>query len=175
LAENWSISAGKKEKAGNRLVMIQKSFDIALKKGEIGEGIIRQYLEDKGWIVYFPFTKNKAHYFDMLATKNKEQVLALDVKTKARLNKWNAQGINIIHYNQYIKFAQSTNISFFIIFIDDKLGDVHSAELLKLKNPIYPNENIIAWELSQMKYLFNIGLEKIKLLSQYDQRNYNFK
>ena len=61
-----------------------KNFQTALIKGEIGEQIVTQYLEKKGWIVYFQFTKNKAHAFDMLCTYNKEKVIALDVKTKAR-------------------------------------------------------------------------------------------
>ena len=85
---------------------IHKSFEVALKKGEIGEQIIREYLEKKGWIVYFPFTKDKAHAFDILATKNKEKVFALDVKTKARLNNWPAQGINIKSYKEYLSFRR---------------------------------------------------------------------
>jgi len=87
----------------------QISFDKAVLKGKIGEDIIRKYLEEKGWVVYFPFTKNKAHYFDMLATKDKEKVIAIDVKTKARFNKWNAQGINIKSYNEYLNFINKTN------------------------------------------------------------------
>ena len=154
--------------------MIQKNFKIALTKGEIGEEIIREYLEEKGWIVYCPFTKNKAHYFDQLATKNKEQVIALDVKTKARLNKWPAQGINIKHYKEYKNFIKKINVPFYIIFIDDKNGDVYACELKNLKNGFHPTPYIIAWDLSQMKFLFNIGEEKIKLLSKYDQRNYDY-
>ena len=87
-----------------------KNFEIALKKGELGENIIREYLEKKGWIVYFPFTKNKAHAFDMLCTYNKEKVIALDVKTKARMNKYAAQGIDIRSYNEYLKFKAVNNI-----------------------------------------------------------------
>lgn len=153
----------------------QKNFNIALTKGEIGESIIREYLESRGWIVYSPITKNKPHYFDQLATKNKEQVIAIDVKTKARLNKWAAQGINIKHYNEYKNFIEKVNVPFYIIFVDDKNGDVYSAELKNLKNGFNPAPYIIAWELKQMKFLFNIGEEKIRLLSKYDQRSYEFE
>ena len=154
--------------------MIHKSFETSLKKGEYGEMIIKDYLEKKGWIVYCPFTKNKAHYFDQLATKNKEQVIALDVKTKARLNKWNAQGIDKRHYNEYMNFINTINVPFYIVFIDDKTGDVHSQELKKLKNPINVNDKIVAWEVKQMNYLFNIGEQHIKELSKYDQRSYDY-
>jgi len=151
------------------------SFQIKLQKGELGEQIISNYLEKKGWIVYRPFTKDKAHYFDMLCTYNKEKVIAIDVKTKARLNKWNAQGINIKSYNEYLNFVKTTSVNFYLIFVDDKTGAVHLADLIKLKNPIYPNEKIIAWNLNDMKYLFTITENEIKELSKYDQRNYEFK
>jgi hypothetical protein len=153
---------------------MKNNFDIALKKGEIGEKIIISFLEEKGWIVYCPFTKNKAHYFDVLATQNKEKVIAIDIKTKARLNNWNAQGINIKSYNEYLKFINKINVPFYLFFIDDKNGDVHCAELIKLKNEFYPNPYIIAWNLNQMKLLFNIGIDKINELSKLDQRNYNY-
>ena len=101
--------------------MTQKSFEVALKKGELGERIIQKYFEARGWIVYRPFTKNKAHYFDALATKDKEKVIAIDVKTKARLNNWKAQGINIKSYNEYKRFIDKVNVPFYLIFIDDNL------------------------------------------------------
>lgn len=154
----------------------QKYFEDALKKGELGEGIIRKYLEEKGWIVYFPFTKDKPHYFDMLATKDKEKVIACDVKTKARLNKYNAQGINTSHYKQYMDFVNKTMVPFFLFFVDDKTGDVHCAELVKLKDPKFIGlwNHIIIWDLNQMTHLFKIDEEMIRLLSEYDHRNYDF-
>ncbi len=155
--------------------MTRINFETALQKGEIGETIIREFLEEKGWVVYFPFTKNKAHAFDMLATYNKETVFALDVKTKARFNNWEAQGINIKHYNEYMKFKAQMSIPFYIVFIDDKNGDVHSMELKEETPSFKVNENIVAWHLKHMKYLFNIGQEKIQLLSQFDQRNYEYR
>jgi hypothetical protein len=151
-------------------------FKKALKKGYLGEKIIQEYLEKKGWIVYFPYTKNKAHYFDILATKNKEKAIAVDVKTKARLNLWPATGINIKSYNEYLNFIKKTNIQFYLIFIDDKSGETHCANLKKLKTceNIRPTNKIIAWYLKDMKYLFTIKKEKIIELSKYDQRNYPY-
>ena len=154
--------------------MTQRNFEIAVKKGELGEKIIQDYLESKGWIVYFPFTKNRAHYFDMLATKDKEKVVAVDVKTKARLNKYVAQGIDVKCYKEYLNFINKVNIPFYLIFVNDKDGDVHLAELSKLSKGFHPAPYIIAWQLSEMKFMFNIGAGKIKELSQYDQRNYDY-
>jgi len=154
--------------------MTQKSFEVALKKGELGERIIQKYFEARGWIVYRPFTKNKAHYFDALATRDKEKVIAIDVKTKARLNNWKAQGINIKSYNEYKRFIDKVNVPFYLIFIDDKSGDVYCAELAKLTRSFNPTSYIIAWYLEDMTYLFNIGDDNIKRLSELDQRNYDY-
>jgi hypothetical protein len=143
-----------------------------LRKGQLGEQIIIDYFEAKGWIVYCPFTKNKAHAFDILATKNKERIIALDVKTKARLNKWPAQGIDIRSYKQYMSFKNKMSIPFYLIFVDDKNGDVHCMELKKGIREFNPTDYIVAWYLEDMQFLFNIGPEKIQQLSEFDQRNY---
>lgn len=150
-------------------------FKKALTKGEIGEEIVTEYLENKGWIVYRPYTKDKAHYFDMLCTFNKEKTIAIDVKTKARLNKWNAQGINKKAYNEYLNFVNKTNVNFYLIFVDDKNGNVHLADIMKLKHPIDVNSQIIAWLVEDMQFLFTISMEDISRISEYDQRNYLFK
>lgn len=151
-----------------------RNFEIALIKGNIGEEIVTEFLQKKGWIVYRPYTKNKAHYFDMLCTFNKEKTIAIDVKTKARLNKWNAQGINKKAYLEYLNFVEKTKVNFYLIFVDDKSGEVHLADITKLDDPIYPNENIIAWNLDKMQYLFTISKDDILRISKYDQRNYEF-
>lgn len=151
-----------------------RNFEIALIKGNIGEEIVTEFLQKKGWIVYRPYTKNKAHYFDMLCTFNKEKTIAIDVKTKARLNKWNAQGINKKAYLEYLNFVEKTKVKFYLIFVDDKSGEVHLADITKLDDPIYPNENIIAWNLDKMQYLFTISKDDILRISKYDQRNYEF-
>ena len=38
---------------------------ITVKKGNIGEQIIRNFFEKKGWIIYKPIT-NKAHWIDFI-------------------------------------------------------------------------------------------------------------
>jgi len=155
--------------------MRQTNFEKSLKKGQIGERIIWKFLEDRGWIIYKPYTENKPHYFDIIATKNKEKVIAIDVKTKARFNNWAAQGINVNHYEQYLQFVERTNVPFYLVFIDDKIGDVHVADITKLKNGFNPTNNVIAWSLDQMHFLFKIDQETISKLSKYDQRNCKFK
>jgi hypothetical protein len=144
------------------------------KKGLLGENFVRKMLNQKGWITYSPDCDG-AHYFDILATKNKQSVIAVDVKTKARFNKWAAQGIDIRHYNEYMRFTQQTGIPFYLVFVDDKNGDVHAGELAKLKHSFNPAPHIIAWPLSEMKKICTItdtGL--LTEMSSHDTRKYNF-
>ena len=150
------------------------SDKIQVKKGDLGEEIIKNYLESKGWIVYKPIT-DKAHYFDMFCTKNKNKVIALDVKTKARLNKYEATGIDIRHYNDYKRASEDIGIDFYLFFVDDKNGMVHCQELKKLPKPFKINEKIYAWYLKDMIHLFTLSNEIIKNLSKFDSRNYLYK
>ena len=144
------------------------------KKGAIGEEIVRNLLRNKGWITYNP-DKGKAHYFDILATKDKKKVIAIDVKTKARFNNWPAQGINLRHYNEYIEFVKDTNVEFYLIFVDDKNGDIHLANLINLKEPFYPCNGIIAWSLDQMIKIACINSQELlDKMSQFDTRNYEY-
>lgn len=153
-----------------------KNFEISLKKGEIGEQIIRERLEAKGWIVYFPFTKNRPHYFDLLATYQKEKAIAVDVKTKARLNKYTAQGINTKQYEQYKRFTENNKIAFWIVFIDEYNGEIHTAQIDRLENPFYLCDGkIIAWQLDQMICLGKITEDQKQLLQTYNQRNYKYQ
>ena len=149
------------------------SDKIQVKKGDIGEEIIKKYMESKGWVVYKPITDG-AHPFDMLCTKNKTQFLALDVKTKARLNKYPATGIDIRHYNDYKTLTETLSIDFYLFFVDDKVGTVHCQQLSKLPEPFKITEYIYAWNLIDMVYLFTISNEEIKKLSNFDSRNYKY-
>lgn len=142
------------------------------KKGCIGEEIVKQIFKEKGWVVYVP-AFNEPHCFDMLAIKDKRQAMAIDVKTKARLNKWNAQGINVSVYNEYLYFKEQHNMPFYLFFIDDKSGDIHYQEIGKLEKAFkISNDKIICWPLDCMIHFGKITPNQIEELSKYDTRNY---
>lgn len=143
------------------------------KKGKLGEQLVREMIIKNGWVVYTP-SEGQAHGFDILATKDKKRIIAIDVKTKARLNKWEAQGINRSVYYEYCYFSQNHNIPFYLVFVDDKNGDIHAVDIAKLHNPINVNDYIIAWPLSQMKLIGKIDEMKIKELSQFDTRTWHY-
>lgn len=144
-----------------------------VKKGDLGEDIVKKYMESKGWIVYQPVT-NGGHAFDMLCIKHKKKVIALDVKTKARFNKFEATGIDTKHYDVYKKIKCKLNIPFYLFFVDDKNGTVHCQELDKLPKPFIISGYLSCWYLKDMIHLFNIDQDQIETLSEFDTRSYLF-
>lgn len=146
-----------------------------VKKGDIGEQIVKDFLEEEGYLVYKCATKG-AHPFDGMAVSKQNKVFYFDVKTKARMNKCNCTGFNLKHYKTYIKVKEENNIDFYVYFVDDKNGKVHKADLKKLENTQqYATRSILYWDIEKMDYLFTITKDKIKLLSSFDKRNYDYK
>lgn len=146
-----------------------------VKKGNIGENIIINFLEEKGFIIYKPITK-AAHWIDIIATRSKEEIYAVDVKTKARFNKWMAQGIDVKHYEDYKRFQKKCNINVYLFFVDDKSGEIHCADLNKLSDGFCPNnEKIKAWYLEEMELVHILNKNQIKQLTKHDTRNYEYK
>ena len=139
-----------------------------VKKGNKGEKIIQEYLEQKQYNVYIP-TTDIMHWFDGVATKNKEELFFYDVKTKPKFIYYEAQGIDERHYEQYLKLSEKTNSPFYIYFVDDQSGDVHKASLRKLqilkeKGEIieFKNKKILAWYLKHLEFLFKLTDKQIK-------------
>jgi hypothetical protein len=88
-----------------------------VKKGNIGQEIVRNYLESKGWIVYIPVTEGP-HAFDNLAIKNKEQLIIADMKTKPARKYYPDTGFDLKHYNCYLKISVKHSIPVFVFWVD---------------------------------------------------------
>ncbi len=151
---------------------------IQVKKGDIGEDIIKNYLEQKGWVIYAP-TTNKAHYFDMIATRNKKEIIGYDVKTKARLNKIEATGIDKQDYLDYKRFTRDYYFPFYLFFVDEKEGKVYYQLLNKLPEPFELKNKtkveIVCWYLKDLQFIFSLTEDQKNNLSKFDNRNYNYK
>ena len=166
--------------------MIQESFNhkiipnfsTCMNKGDLGELFFKEFLERRGWVVYKPTVTDRAHFCDIFATRGKRELILADVKTKARLNKTNATGINLSAYNDYLHFAKNYPIPFHLVFVNDKDGEVHSCNILTLEKSksgfLISNDRIICWPISVMRKLFTLNDEQVASLSAYDQRNYAY-
>ena len=117
----------------------------------MGEAIVTKYLKDKGYIVYSPEELQGAHGFDRLAVKDKTEVIIAEIKTKARMNRYNATGFNIKHYREYKRISRKYNIPVFIFFVDEALGRIYGNFLSVLEESYtdindgiyYPNRKIV--------------------------------
>lgn len=167
--------------------MIQKCFEKALEKGNIGEQIFRERLEKKGWSVFIPVTEG-AHHFDMMATKNKEIAIAFDIKAKARMNKYNATGVNQKHFEEYKQFSTRHNMDFWIVFVDELLGTVYGNTLKELEKPYFDKKDkknypfimktskadIRIWSLESMKHIAHLSETQKEQLKDKNQRSYEY-
>ena len=156
---------------------------IQVKKGNYGEKIVRKYLESNGWIVYEPETSGP-HAFDMLCVKDKEKIIIAEVKTKARMNKWNATGFNIKSLNEYSFIQKKYGIDIFIIFVDEFLKKVYGNKLSELIKPYkakdgdYPktiNNEIILFSLEKMINVADITDDEAVYLIENTKRNYPYE
>ena len=160
--------------------MTQKSFETALKKGEIGESLVKRILEQNGWCVFQPTTQG-AHCFDMLCIKDKKKAFALDVKSKQKLKYYNGTGIDERHYQVYKNFSLKYNMPFFLAFVDEGSGEVYGNFLSLLdadyfdgekKYPLFIKDGAIrVWNMNSMKLIGNINKTESSLLYEYNQRN----
>ena len=155
-----------------------------VKKGNIGELIVREHLEKKGYIVYEPKT-NGSHPFDKIAIKGKNNMVIVEVKTKARMNKFNATGFDLRSYKYYKSIRDKYNIPLYCFFVDEQLGEVYGNKLSILeenykdnKGDIYPNtkivNNIILFSLDKMKTIHILTMHQKESIKKHNTRNYDY-
>lgn len=169
------------------MAMTRANFDIAKDKGEIGEGIVRGYLEKAGWVVYQPMTQG-AHCFDMMCIKDKRSSVAFDIKAKARMNAWAATGVNQRHFDEYKAFSDKHNMPFWIVFVDEGMAQVYGNTLDELEKPRTVDGNdypmikkftgqplIRLWPLFAMKVIQNLTADEAAALARLNQRSYAFE
>lgn len=166
--------------------MKRANFEVALKKGEAGEKIIASLLESKGFVVYQPSTIG-AHAFDMLAIKDKQRAIAIDVKAKSRRTYYNDTGINQSHFECYKLFSEKHSMPFWLFFIDEYLGKIYGNSIDELEVSIiaddveYPfvqesnrGKAIRYWSLESMIQVGVIETEVAEKLKEMSQRNYEY-
>ena len=153
---------------------------VSVKKGDIGERIIREMFEKIGYIIYQPITA-APHAVDFFAVKKKQKIVAIEVKTKPRLKYYPATGFNIKSFREYQKFQELyPRIKVFLLFVDEVLGQVYGNYLEKLAaktvidDNIYPKEinDVIIFPLKNMEVFRKLTQEEIANIRSYTRSNY---
>jgi len=163
------------------------SFKVALQKGSVGERIIKQWLEAKRFVVYQP-TTDGAHAFDMLAIRDKTTTIALDVKSKAAMNKLPATGVNYRVFEEYQAWSKKHSIPFWLMFVDEGRREIYGNWISKLEEPRvvgsirYPYDmrthsgtKLRLWPLSAMEIVAQLEKKDVNDLAIHNQRNYAYE
>ena len=111
------------------------SFADRLKKGQIGERIVDEWLISKGFVPYRPIA-GAAHPFDRLvASRDKRKILVVEVKSKPAREKYGDQGIETRHYEDYKHISEKYGIRIFIAFVDEDAARIYGSFLDELEKP----------------------------------------
>lgn len=155
-----------------------------VKKGNIGERIVREYLEKKGYIIYEPKTDG-SHAIDKIAINSQNKLVLVEVKTKAKMNKYNATGFDIRSYKRYKELINKYNLDLYVFFVDEMLGSIYGNKLSYLdlkekdsKGDLYPNvslvKGIILFSFEKMKSIHKLSEKDIIDIKKYNTRNYTY-
>jgi len=154
-----------------------------VKKGNIGEDIVKQYLINNGYIPYKPDAPG-AHPFDHLcASRDKRNIFIADTKSKPARIYYPDTGINLKNYKEYKYIQEKHNLNVFIFFVDEDSANIYGNFLKVLDKEIsidhngvrldYPRieKNIIYFPLISMKQIGKIPEKDLSMLRAYSTRN----
>jgi hypothetical protein len=155
----------------------------SVKKGDLGESIVDEFLRGKRVIPYKP-SYNGAHPFDRLcATADKKNVFIADIKTKPSRLYFPDTGINLKHYHEYRHISNKYGLRIFLFFVDEARKQVYGNWLSKLDEPrtvshngrliSYPlrGRGIIYFPLLNMQQIANIESEQAQRLVELSTRS----
>lgn len=150
-------------------------------KGDIGERLIRDYLEKEEQVVLYKAITEKAHCFDYLAYKYNKFQYAVEIKTKPARTYYPDTGFDYKYYTKYKSASEELKLRVLVLFVDEIKGTVYGEYLDELDKPRtlkiddkftkYPqiHNGIIYFPLDVMKTFFYINdtyLNQLKLINQ---------
>lgn len=110
-------------------------------KGNIGEGIVDDYLISKGIIPYAPKSEG-AHPFDRLcATRDKRRIFIAETKSKASRNKYPDTGFPVRNYHDYMHVQETYGIDIWCFWVDEGHRMIYGNKLNQLIQP-----RILEWD-----------------------------
>lgn len=157
-----------------------------VKKGDLGEQIVNEWLASRGLIIYEPITDN-SHGFDRLVSKDKKSLVIVEVKTKPKRLYYPDTGIDIRHYNGYKAVSEKHNIPLCIFFVDEILQQIYCGWLSEIgkpkeiewkgkliKYPLYSGR-IVYFYQPDMKIIHNLSVEESEQIKKLSNRNYKYQ
>jgi len=151
------------------------------KKGDIGEQLVRDCLVGSGIIPYMPLAPF-AHPFDILcATRDKQKIFVVEVKTKEARKYYPDTGINVSHYKTYKFVIGKYKIPVWIFFVDATNKAIYGNTLTELEKPELVNgkqypliqKQIIFFPLSHTKKIVELSDEQCESIKAHNTKNYS--
>ncbi len=111
-------------------------FKANLKKGSVGERLVLSHLRKMGYILYTP-PEGMRHPVDVIcfSKHNYQDAFIAEVKTKPRMRRYNATGIDCEHFMVYDMLQRSMGLPVFIFFVDFSLRRIYGNYLDELIKP----------------------------------------
>ena len=156
-----------------------------VKKGNLGEKIVDEYFEGRGYIIYKPVT-GAAHLIDRLYVKDKKKLIFADTKTKAKRNMYPDTGFDCKHYEDYQRL-QNMGLEVWIFFVDEAEAAVYANTLEKLSEPcsIIHNGQTIEYPKTEGKIIYFyrnsmiditlLSVEEVSEIKSYNTRSYEYE
>lgn len=157
---------------------------VTVKKGDLAETIVNNYILRKGHIPYRPVTTDKAHPFDWIcATPDKRVIYVADAKAKPARLHYPDTGIDISHYTGYQHIHSTYHLRVFLFFVDEMrkvieggfLDHISKNHTLTYKGRIlkYPirQNGIIYFPLELMQKVSDLTESEATALSSYSSRS----
>lgn len=141
------------------------------KKGDVGEEIVEQELNERGYTIYKPISSGR-HNFDRLIMNYQDKGFLLEIKTKPRRIYHPDTGIDIKKYWQY-KDCETNGMKIFIIFVDELTKSIYGNYLQILdKNSVRDiKDKKIYFQLSDMKTFRNLTDDEVKRIKEHSTIN----
>ena len=144
-----------------------------VKKGDLGEDLVKDFLHKKGFILYKPIT-NGSHKVDYFCHSGKDKkVICAEAKTKRRMALRPATGFNVNCYEHYFELNKKYNIKTFVFFIDDFERCIYGQWLHLLGKGI-TIKNVIVWPMDKMKLIRNLSNSEVNSINQFTSVNYDY-
>jgi len=165
--------------------METKKFMELVKKGKVGEKIVKKHLLEEGNIIYetnyeeLDDKYNKSHPFDYMIYNKFEGMKIIEVKTVSSRKYYPDTGINYVSYQLYKEISKQYNMPYYIYFVDKNNKQIYGNLLSELETPyidkkygMYPkiiksswneiDNTIIYFPLAKMKLLKELTIEDLK-------------
>jgi hypothetical protein len=146
-----------------------------VKKGVIGENIVINILESKGYVIYKPITKS-AHKIDFFIHKADaiKQISAAEVKTKRRLIIAPSTGIDNRVYKHYKELFEKHCIDTYLYFVDDFEECIYAQWLAKLDSislGYQLEDGQVVWDLKNMDFQRELKPCELLAIREYNASN----